>query len=223
MAFIRRASIKQKATKGYRVAVVVGDDVDTDVVKTVDVNIPTVEGQPIPSTNFMKLPLRVVKENGNKRFVYAELDFSEDAVNLSYELTGTMKDVNDKSVGEQLKVQLAVEEDGDSRVRNATIRQINETQFRLRIVVVGDNEQQVDRVQMEFADFTATPPIPEQLELTNPKIDGGKKIFIDKTLTFEDPAAAADQVYAVVIDLIGTGGEFLGSTEYTIVVEGLEA
>jgi hypothetical protein len=223
MAFIRRASIKQKATKGYRVAVVVGDDVDTDVVKTVDVNIPTVEGQPIPSTNFMKLPLRVVKENGNKRFVYAELDFSEDAVNLSYELTGTMKDVNDKSVGEQLKVQLAVEEDGDSRVRNATIRQINETQFRLRIVVVGDNEQQVDRVQMEFADFTATPPIPEQLELTNPKIDGGKKIFIDKTLTFEDPDAAADQVYAVVIDLIGTGGEFLGSTEYTIVVEGLEA
>jgi hypothetical protein len=223
MAFIRRASIKQKATKGYRVAVVVGDDVDTDVVKTVDVNIPTVEGQPIPSTNFMKLPLRVVKENGNKRFVYAELDFSEDAVNLSYELTGTMKDVNDKSVGEQLKVQLAVEEDVDSRVRNATIRQINETQFRLRIVVVGDNEQQVDRVQMEFADFTATPPIPEQLELTNPKIDGGKKIFIDKTLTFEDPAAAADQVYAVVIDLIGTGGEFLGSTEYTIVVEGLEA
>ena len=223
MAFIRRASIKQKATTGYRVAVVVGDDVDTDIVKTVDVNIPTVEGQPIPSTNMMKLPLRVVKENGNKRFVYAELDFSEDAVNLSYPLKGTMKDVNDKSVGEPLEVQLTVEDDGDSRVRNATIRQINETQFRLRVVVVGDDEQEVDRIQVEFADFTATPPIPEQLELINPKIDGGKKIFIDKTLTFEDPAAAADQVYAVVIDLIGTGGEFLGSTEYTIVVEGLEA
>lgn len=222
MAFIRRASIKQRPASGYRVAVVVGDDVDTDVVKTVDVSIPTVEGQPIPSTNFMKLPLRVVKENGNKRFVFADLDFSEDAVNVSYPLTGTMKDENDKSVGDPIQVELAVEEDGDSRIRNATIRQINATQFRLRIVVIGDNEQDVDRVQLEFADFSATPPIPEQLELTNPKIDGGKKIFIDKTLTFEDPAAAADQVYAVVIDLIGTGGEFLGSTEYSIVVEGLE-
>lgn len=222
MAFIRRASIKKKPARGYKVSVVVGDDLDTDVVKTVDVDIPTIEGQPIPSTNLMKLPLRVIKENGNKRFVYAELDFSDYAVDLSYSLKGTMKDANDKSVGETIEVQLDVLSDGDSRVRTASIRQINETQFRLRIVVVGDSEQEVDRVEMEFVDFSGPTPIPEQLELTNPKIDDGKKIFVDKTLTFEDPAAAADQVYAVVIDLIGAEGQFLGSTEYSIVVEGLE-
>ncbi|MGH1339155.1 MAG: hypothetical protein ACRBFS_23765 [Aureispira sp.] len=222
MAFIRRASIKQKPVKGYRVAVVVSDDVDTDIVKTVDVEIPTIEGQPAPSTNFMKLPLRVVKENGNKRFVFADLEFSEDAVNFAYTLKGTMKDENDKSVGEPIEVQLDVIGDGDSRVRNATIRQINATQFRLRIVVIGDNEQDVDRVEIEFADFTGPAPLPEQLELTNPKVNGGKKIFIDKTLTFEEPVDAADQIYGTVIDLIGVGGEFLGSTEYSIVVEGLE-
>lgn len=222
MAFIRRASIRKKPVTGYKVAVVVSDDLDTDIVKTVDVDIPTIEGQPIPSTNLMKLPLRVVKENGNKRFVYAELDFSDNAVDLSYTLKGIMKDINDKSVGEPIEVQLDVLSDGDSRVRAATIRQINETQFRLRIVVVGDSEQEVDRVEMEFVDFSGPTPLPEQLELTNPKIDDGKKIFIDKTLTFEDPAGAADQLYMVVIDLIGKEGQFLGSTEYSIVVEGLE-
>lgn len=223
MAFIRRASIKKKPAKGYRVSVIVGDDLDTDIVKTVDVDIPTIEGQPIPSTNLMKLPLRVIKENGNKRFVYAELDFSDYAVDLSYSLKGIMKDVNDKSVGEPIEVTLDVLSDGDSRIRTASIRQINETQFRLRIVVVGDSEQEVDRVEMEFVDFSGPTPLPEQLELTNPKIDDGRKIFIDKTLTFEDPAGAADQIYAVVIDLIGKEGQFLGSTEYSIVVEGLEA
>ena len=222
MAFIRRASIKKKQLSGYRVAVVVSDDIDTNEVKTVDVALPSVEGQPIPSTNFMKLPLRVVKENGNKRFVFADLEFSDDAVNLAYALTGTMKDENDQSVGEPIEVQLDVVGDGDSRIRTASIRQINATQFRLRTVVIGDNEQQVDRVEIEFADFTGPAPIPEQLELTNPKVNGGKKVFIDKTLTFEEPAEAADQIYGVVIDLIGVGGEFLGSTEYSIVVEGLE-
>ncbi len=223
MAFIRRASIRKKPTTGYRVAVVVSDDFDTDIVKTVEVKLPTVEGQPIPSKNLMNLPLRVVRENGNKRFVYAELDFSDDAVNSAYQLTGIMKDQNNKSVGEPIDVQLDVMGDGDSRVRTATIRQINETQFRLRIVVIGDSEQEVDRVEIEFADFTGPTPLPEQLELTNPKIDGGKKVFIDKTLTFNEPGAAADEIYGVVIDLIGTGGEFLGSTEYSIVVEGLDA
>lgn len=222
MAFIRRASIKKKATTGYRVAVVVSDDVDTDTVKTVDVEIPTVEGQPVPSTNIMTLPLRVVRENGNKRYVFADLEFSEDAVDVAYSLKGTMKDENDQSVGEPVEVELEVVGDGDSRIRTATIRQINATQFRLRIVVVGDSEEQVDRVEIEFADFSGPTPLPEQLELVNPRIDGGKKVFIDKTLTFEEPAEAADQIYGVVIDLIGVGGEFLGSTEYSIVVEGLE-
>jgi hypothetical protein len=222
MAFIRRASIRKKKTSGYRVAVVVGDDVDTNVVKTVEVAIPLVEGQPIPTPNLMKLPLRVVKENGNKRFVYTELDFSEYAVDQPYSLQGTMKDENDQSVGEPIKMELEVLADGDSRVRNASIRQINETQFRLRIVIVGDSEQAIDRIDVEFADFTGPTPIPEQLEMTDPKVDDGKKIFIDRTLTFEEPSAAVDEVYNAVIDLIDANGAFLGSAEYSIVVEGLE-
>ena len=42
------------------------------------------------------------------------------------------------------------------------------------------------------------------------------------TLTFDDPASAADEVYAVVIDTWDSAGSYLGSSDMEIVVEGLD-
>lgn len=222
MAFIRRGKLKKKQTLGYKVVQVVGGDNEENLINTVDVSIPTVEGQPIPSPNNMTLPLKVVKANGNKRFVFSDLTFSDNAVNLPYTMTGMMKDVNNKQVGDPVTVTLEVEDDGDNRVRSVSIFQRTAEYFRLKVVVVGDSENNVDSVDVIFSDYSGPEPIPTEVTLTNPKVNGGKKVFKDNTLTFDDPSAAADEIYVVVIDLKDVEGNSLGSTEYSVVVEGLE-
>lgn len=222
MAFIRRGKIKQKPAVGYKVVVVVGDDSDKNQVNTVDVTIPPVEGQPLPSPTKMTLPLKVVKANGNKRFVFKDLSFSDNAVNMPYTMTSTMKDANNKQVGKSVTAKLEVEDDGDSRVRSVIIRQLDAVNFLVKVVVVGDNEGDVASVDVIFVDYFGTEPIPAELNMANPVVKGGKKIFRNKTLTFNDPPAAADELYALVVDLKDAKGNSLGSTEYTVVVEGLE-
>ena len=222
MTFIRRVRIKKKSTTKYRVAVVVGDDVDNNLVNTVEVSLPTVEGQPIPSTNLMKLPLRVTKENGNKRYVFADLEFSDDAVNFAYDTFCTMKDEENQPIGAPLETKIEVADDGDSRVRSARISQKSAEEFRLRVVVIGDSEDDVQEVNVSFADFSGPAPMPENLVLKNPTIKEGRKIFKDSTLSFEEPEAAADESYFLVIELIDNQGLSLGSSEYTVIVEGLE-
>lgn len=222
MAFIRRGKIRQKPTAGYRVVVVVGDDSETNEVQTVDVTLPSVEGQPVPNVNEMTLPLKVIKENGNKRFVYADLDFSEDAVNFSYQLTAVMKNADNQPVGEPFTETVEVEDDGDSRLRSVSIRQLDDVNFRLKVVIIGDDNNEVNSVDLLFVDFTGPEPIPTELTLNNPNVSGGKKVFKDSTLTFDDPSAAADEVYSLVVDLKDSEGDSLGSTEYSVVVEGLD-
>ncbi len=222
MTFIRRVKIKKKTSTKYRVAVVVGDDINDNLVDTVEVSLPTVEGQPTPSTNLMKLPLRVVKENGNKRFVFADLEFSDDAVNFAYDTFCTMKDSTNQPVGEPFEVKIEVDDDGDSRVRAARIIQKSAAKFRLRIVVIGDSEDNVGEVAVSFADFSGPAPIPENLQLNNPINKDGKKIFVDDTLTFDEPSAASDETYFLVLELFDIQGESLGSSEYTVTVEGLD-
>lgn len=222
MAFIRRGKIRQKPTLGYRVVVVVGDDSETNEVQTVDVTLPSVEGQPVPNVNEMTLPLKVVKENGNKRFVYADLDFNEDAVNFSYQLTAVMKNADNQPVGDPFIKTVEVEDDGDSRLRSVSIRQLDDVNFRLKAVIVGDDNNEVGSLDISFIDFTGPEPIPTELSLSNPKVSGGKKVFKENTLTFDDPAAAADEFYLMIVDLKDAEGNSLGSTEYSVVVEGLD-
>lgn len=232
-AFIRRGKIKRKQTAGYKVVVVVGDDAANNEVNTVDVSIPHVEGQPTPAggTTFcddvgtcettVTLPLKVKKANGNKRFVFKDLTFSEDAVNFSYTMTATMKDALDAPVGVPVTMTLDVEDDGDSRVRTVALKQLDERNFALKVVVVGDAENQVATASVKFADFSGPTPIPAGLSMSKPAVNGGKKIFED-TVTFDDPSSAADEVYNVVVDLRGADGASLGSSQHDIVVEGLD-
>lgn len=221
MTFIRRVRIKKKTSSKYRVAVVVGDDFDDNLVDTVEVSLPTVEGQPIPSTNLMKLPFRLVTENGNKRYVYADLEFSDDAVNFAYDTLCTMKNKEDKPVGESFEAKIEIADDGDSRVRSARIIQTNAEEFRLRVVVIGDSENEINQINVSFADFTGPAPFPENFTLKDPINNDGKKIFKDNTLTFEEPAAAADETYYLIIELIDIYGVSRGASEYPVVVEGL--
>lgn len=225
MAFIRRGGIrKKKSGTFYKVAVVVGNDTEENLVDTVEVSIPTIEGQPVPSPNTMTLPLKVVKANGNKRFVFSNLAFSDNAVNLPYTMTSMMKDVNGKQVGEPLTATIEVEDDGDNRVRFAGIsrRAANPELFKLKVVIVGDSENNVASVDVIFSDYSGPEPIPTEVTLTDPVVNGGKKTFKDNSLTFDDPSAAVDEIYVTVIDLKDAEGNSIGSTEYSIVVEGLD-
>lgn len=94
-AFIRRAVLKAKPDTGYRAVAIVADDDLNDEVAAVELLIQHVEGQPVPlggttvrgdtgsCTSRFITPRKIVRANGNKRFVYSELKFGGDAVGLA--------------------------------------------------------------------------------------------------------------------------------------------
>lgn len=225
MAFIRRQVVKQvtnaNGSVSNRVIVVVGDDSVTNQVDKVEVSLSPIGEAPAPSSNNMILPLKVVKANGNKRFVNAELTFSTSALGANYTMTSVMKDSSNKQVGEAVSGPTTVVDNKESRIRNIVIRQVNSNNFLLKVVVV-DPTNTVTSVDVIFVDYTGPAPIPTEVNLTNPTINDGKKIFKMNTLTFEDPAAAVAELYNMVVDLKSSDAKSLGYSEEGIYVEGLE-
>lgn len=217
MAIIRRGKLQQTQTVGYNAITIVADDTD-DVVNSVDVTLEVINPEePTPSPNDMALTLK----NETKRFVFNDLNFSADATGFSYKMTSVMKDINNKPVGEPLIETVTVEPSNDVSVRAVTIvqRKANPELFRLKTVIVGDHSNQVASVEVIFSDFSGPEPIPTEVTLTDPTIDGGKKVFKDNTLTFDDPNAAIYEEYVVIVDLKDAEGTSLGATEYTVMVQ----
>jgi len=234
-AFIRRSKLKKRRTSGYRVVVVVGDDAVTDEVAAVDVVIPHVPGAPVPSGGTtvcdgdgtcetqVTLDLKVVKGNGNKRFVFNQLEFSDDAVNFSYPVTSTMKDAADQPLGSPVTSVIEVEDDGDSRVRSVVIRQLDETNFLLKALVVGDFAGEVAEVWICITDYEGPDPEPDEcFDLANPEVDGGKRVFSTETMSFSNPALAVDEVYTMTVELRGANHELIGASVMEVVVEGFD-
>jgi hypothetical protein len=216
MAFIQRNKLRKKQTIGFSAITVVNDDND-DLVNTVDVTIEVInQEEPIPSPNNMALTLK----SESKRFVFNDLTFSNDATGFSYKMTSVMKDINNNSVGEPLIETVVVEPSNDISVRSVTItqRQANPELFRLKTVIVGDHSDKVASVDIIFSDFSGPEPIPTEVTLTDPIVNGGKKVFKDNTLTFDDPNAAIYEEYVVVIDLKDAEGTLLNSSEELVVV-----
>ena len=110
MGVIRRGKIQTFDNNNKsKVIVIVGEDSEENAVNTVDVKIPTVEGQPFPSPNNMTLSLKNVNEKGNKRFVFKELIFSSNPVGSTYSMIGTMKDKDNNPVGEPFTLTVKAE------------------------------------------------------------------------------------------------------------------
>lgn len=222
-AFIRRSKLKQRPSVGYKVVVVVGDDAETNEVDTVEVSLDALtDADPTPSEDVVVLELRKVKANGNKRFVYKDLDFSSDAVGAGYQLTSTMLDAAGEAVGETVVEDVTVEDDGPPKVRTPTITQLDESNFELVVKVVGDDDYEVARVDVEIVDLIGNAAIPDLMSFEESEDNNGRRVFTTSSLTFEDPSAAADQAYGVVISLYDNNDSPLGAADYEVVVEGLE-
>jgi len=221
-AFIRRGKLKQKAVVGYKVIVVVGEDEADNEVDTVEVSFNPSPGDPVPDSSTVTLSLRKVKPNGNKRYVYADLTFSEDAVGSTIETVVTMKDAAGGTVGTPETLMLETEDDGDASVRSVVIRQLDATNFLLKTVVVGDDDDDVDRVDITITDYVGNAAIPESVSVTSFSGTDGKKVFKMSTLTFEDPGTVPDEVYSLLVSLIDAEGETLSTEEIDVVVEGLD-
>lgn len=119
-AFIRRQKIRKRVVTGYKVVVVVGAD-EGNEVSSVDVTIRHEPGQPEPfggdtscdsegnCETTVTLTLRRAGEQ-SKRFVFKDLEFSDDASGLNYTTTATMLDEEGQTVGEPLTALLNVKE-----------------------------------------------------------------------------------------------------------------
>lgn len=229
MAIIRRGVIKKSPITAYRVVVVVGDD-STNTVETVDVSIPIVEGQAVPEPSIITLPLRKVKPNGNKRYVYTNLIFADgDPVGQTYELISVMKDINNAQVGEPLTTTTVVKSDGDPRLRSIFIKQVNTTKFQLKVVIVGDDLDEIKSIDIVFDDILNSglpTPVPTTIHISSPSsVNGGKKVFKDTSLSFTGEGgiqAALDQVYTLDVIFKNNEGVELSSTEEDVIIEGLD-
>ncbi len=232
---IRRAKIKKKRTLGYRVVVVVDDDPE-NAVDNVSVTLPFVPGQPTPSggtntcddagncSTTVTATLKVTKPNGRKRFVFNQLDFDGEAVDQAYSLEATLKDAAGADLGPAFVKTVEVNGAGDTRVRSLTIRQLDDVNFRLKALVVGDFADEVNEVHACVDDYSGPDPEPDDcFVLSDPAINGGKKTFELDTLTFSDPTLAADEVYSMVASLVRDDGSVVGVAEFDTVVEGLPA
>lgn len=216
MAFKRRGKLKQVGL-GYNVITTVTGD-NEDVVHSVDVILEQITPEePIPSPNDMALALK----SESKRFVFSDLTFSDNAAGFSYKMTSVMKDINNKPIGEPLTETVEVEPFNGISVRAVTItqRKANPELFRLKTVIVGDHSNQVASVEVIFSDFSGPEPIPTEVTLTDPTVNGGKKVFKDNTLTFDDPNAAIYEEYLVIVDLKDAEGTSLNSSEHSVVVQ----
>jgi hypothetical protein len=219
-AFIRRSKLKQRPSIGYKVVVVVGDDAADDEVSTVHVDLAVEDGGPQPLSNGFDIPLRGTKDNGDKRFVFNGADFDCDAVGSSVTITTTMLGPDGQAVGEPDVRTVTVQDDGDARMRSVRIEQVDDTNFQVRALVVGDDEHDVASVALELTDLIGNTPIPENPTLSLLGRNGAKATFGGE-ITFEDPASAADEPYGVVANLLDSNGNSLGASDYEIVVEGL--
>ena len=217
MAFIHRNKLKKQQTS-YTAITIVTDD-NEDIVHSVDVTLePITSGnEPKPSPNDMALTLK----SESKRFAFNELTFSENAVGFSYRMTSVMKDINNTPIGEPLIETVVVEPSGNIKVRSITIsqRKANPDLFRLKTVIVNDHDNKVASVDVIFSDFSGPEPIPTEISLTEPIVNGGKKVFKDNTLTFDDPSAAIYEEYMVIVDLKDAEGISIGSSEHSVVVQ----
>lgn len=204
----------------YRVIVVVEDDAVANQVDTVRVTLNPVGDAPPPVLTTMILPLKVVKANGNKRFVTTNLAFSGDGdpIGASYVLSATMRDVDGAAVGNPVTATVKVDDGPPIAPSSVTIRRLDATNFKLRVAVSDDDDHEVHRVDVIFVDFNGPAPVPTEVSLVNPTSDGDKRVFVMKTLTFEDPAAAVGATYNVVIDLKDAAGKSIDNIRTWAVV-----
>ncbi|BDS12105.1 hypothetical protein [Aureispira anguillae] len=109
MPIIRNIKTKQKKNgTSYQVTVTVGEDT-TNSVKTVDVYIPAVSGQPDPEPE--NVTLNYSGTSGEDRiFSYEDLGFSSNAAGLTYEMTATMKNNTGGTIGTPVAEPVLVEE-----------------------------------------------------------------------------------------------------------------
>lgn len=234
-AFIRRSKLKRKRTAGYRVVVVVGDDVENNDVDSVDVTFDLAAGQPVPEggtlscdaddncSTTVNLALKVVKPNGNKRFVFKDLDFSEDPDDFSYNTTTTLTDADGLAVGVPVTSTLEVEDDAGLAVRDATIRRVDATSFEVQVVVLGDFDDEVAEIYFSIDDYSGPDPEPDDsFVMSDPVVTGGTKVFTE-TIEFSDPDATPGEVYTSIIQFVDAEAVLGLVTVEDIVVGGLPA
>jgi hypothetical protein len=233
-AFIRRTKLRKKRTVGYRVVVVVADD-EANEVDSVDVSIAHGPDQPTftggvtscdddgQCSTDVTLRHRTIKANGNKRFRFNDLDVDDIPYGYSYSVTTTLVDAEGLPLGPPESSTLEVEEAAPMGLRDATIRQVDDTFFEFKAVVLGDFDDTVQQVYATLDQYTGPDPEPDDsFAMGEPVVTGGTKVF-SHLLSFSGPATAVGELYTTAVQFVDADGVVGAAIWVDIVVEGLPA
>lgn len=107
---------------------------------------------------------------------------------------------------------------GDNIIGWVIIKKIDTTNFLIEVSIV-DVLNEVEAVDVIFVDYIGSAPIPTEINLINPVVNGTIKTFSMSTLTFEDPVAAIGGSYDALVDFKNNIGQSLGYVEVTIIAQ----
>ena len=216
-----RTKIKERRNGLYKTVVVVEDDPENEVA-TVEVLMPPQNGMEAnPST--MTLELRNTNDNGNKRFVFNQLNIDgEDPVGQSLQLTVTQKDAAGENVGEPETIYVTAQDNDMINMTTPTLK-INEDgeTFTFKIAATGTLSPEVANVNVHLTqDDGGSDADPEEFDLELIRETENKRVFKAQEIEFVESGNVIDMEYIAVFTFFDTNGEELDYAEFRIV--GLE-
>ncbi|WP_420318290.1 hypothetical protein [Ekhidna sp.] len=189
-AFIRRAFIKKKASAGYRMTASVSNS-EPDTVHIIDVKIKASKGAPSPTIKKFTLYWEKSEPKAEvSSFSSDELDFVEDAVGKTYEVSYTMLNAQGKKIGKVKKKNITVEPPEANLPVLESIRITNSSGKQwICEIVISDPSNIIDNAEVEFLDeYSGPAPNPTIVSLSFAgEINLGQELYTG-ILSFEgDP------------------------------------
>lgn len=100
------------------------------------------------------------------------------------------------------------------------IKRLNSSDYSIQVRII-DILNAVESIDVIFVDFTSAAPIPTEVTLTSPVIDGNIKTFSMTTLTFEDPEVVIGETYDMVLDFKDFENKSIDGIEISIVIQNI--
>jgi hypothetical protein len=100
------------------------------------------------------------------------------------------------------------------------IKRLNSNDYLIQ-VRINDILNAVESIDIIFVDFTSATPIPTEINLNSPVIDGNIKTFSMNTLTFEDSNVVVGETYNIVIDFKDFENKSIDYIEISVIIQNI--
>jgi len=212
-----RSKLRQRNNgRSYRSVVVVENDPE-GTVDTVEVKLAP-NGDITPQPGTMILQEKNTNKNGQTRYVFACLVFEGgNPDGKAFSFTATMRDSAGKQIGESSTTQVTAQDNDGINVATPVLKKKSDELFLLRVVVRGDNKDQVKGVTASlFPQDGGSEAEPAEYELGQTDSNEKRNVWKNTEITFLEPDNVVDMQYLCVVELTDGEGKVLDRLDFYI-------